>query len=1102
VTLFKQGNPLIQIGSGLAGSSDQLYALNVQLSVGDQVYATQKKAGFKDSFPPKTTEQVIPAPTVAGDFKTPVNICSECVWIGNLIPGASVEIKVGNQTRGTGDAIDGNAHIHLKPATAPGEKLVAIQTACGKVGPQTSAPPPDSVPLQPDGRLPTPSVDGPLHECDRWIHISHVFPGASVTVKWKHKKTSAVTEESYCFDYDNYKVPLQGALQHGDEVSAMQAFQDCDASGRPSLYSPVVTVGPATPVPVPVPVIGADLCDGGSEVAITGLTPGNLIEIFMDGQSLGSTEISDSSETFNVSQQLKACSLVTAYQGACDLDPTKAKWSDLSNPMSVRPTPDPAKLTKPNIPGPLYEGATVVRVTGMTPGATAVVYSTKLGLAGSPYKLGAEQACCAVPHGKLTSVDVEIHPPLGSNDSVYAVQACGDSIGPQSSSASVKPPSSIPAPMVLSQLDDCMRAVPVAAVTPGAIVEVYVQPKNQKSFFYRGTAKAGAKTAYVPITGHLQLDDQVQARQILNNHVSNFSLPSKVQVHAACGYVTQHFDNARTGWNPDESILTIGNVQRNFNPLPLFSQPLDGTAYAQPLYVRDVVIPDKGMHNVVFVATENNSVYAFDADQKMDALWQRNLVPICSPNEFPVHSEDVYGDNQGNVAPTIGITSTPVIDLDTNTMYVVAKSETKKGEFYNRLYALDITTGCDKPGSPVEIQAKIQGKGPGPRDEQGNLLFDPKAHFNRSSLLLQNGIIYIAFASHGDAVSPAVNKYLAYHGWVMAYDASTLQQVGVFNSSPDHPLEQDQFLRGGAIWQSGMGLASDGKGNIYFATGNGPFTASVGGREYGDSVLKLSHDLKTVLDYFTPCNQCHLYNSDSDLGSGGVMVVPHLIGGKTRLVACGKEGTIYVMNSNNLGKYNDPNDPQCTQDVSKQYCQENKVIQTLWRVLGAAPTNTNEARDALFGGPAYYNIATRHLVYYCGSDDPLRAFEFDNTGKLSTSSIDQSPDKFPHGGAIPVVSGNNDDRAIVWVLDRNMPTDQPGKTAVTLHLYAYKATQLNKGSLFKKPLDAGQWANQYGIPFLVPTVINGKVYVASGGTWSSKNGVLKSNSVLNVFGLK
>jgi hypothetical protein len=365
-------------------------------------------------------------------------------------------------------------------------------------------------------------------------------------------------------------------------------------------------------------------------------------------------------------------------------------------------------------------------------------------------------------------------------------------------------------------------------------------------------------------------------------------------------YITQHYDNSRTGWNPHETILTTNNV-RSPQFRKLFEHSVDGDVYAQPLYVQNVHIivndVDKGIHNVVFVATENDSVYAFDADSNVgpnaQPLWARitgtssSLIP---QGEITVPATDAEPNGARDIFPVIGITSTPVIDRTTNTLYLVAKTKRPGAnpQFFQRIHALDLESGQDKH-IPVENTGAAQG---------GTIAFNPLRHLNRPGLLLNNDKLYICFSSHAD-VQP-------YYGWVFAYEAGIpgsttfLTQLGVFNAAPEQNITD---AVGPGIWMSGFGPACDENGFLYFLTGNGPFNANTGGRNYGDSVVKLSSDL-IVVDYFEPFNQALLKGEDADLGSGGVVVLPDQSGHhRHTLTCCGKEGTIYLIDRDNMGKF-------------------------------------------------------------------------------------------------------------------------------------------------------------------------------------------------------
>ena len=334
------------------------------------------------------------------------------------------------------------------------------------------------------------------------------------------------------------------------------------------------------------------------------------------------------------------------------------------------------------------------------------------------------------------------------------------------------------------------------------------------------------------------------------------AVPGMAQVSV----LTQHNDVGRTGQNLNESILSTSNVKvSTFGKL--FWRTVDGHIYAQPLYVANLNIQGS-TRNVVYVATEHNSVYAFDADDPALAtpLWHINLgTPVPSQDVCTISGDTDPGDCPYlDIPPEIGITSTPVIDPVAGIIYVVAKTKNISNSSYHfSLHALDLKTGIEQLGGPVEITGQVTGGGAG--NSGGVVTFDPTFHLQRPGLLLLNGVIYLGFGSVGDIST--------FHGWLMGYDATTLQQVSIFNVTPDG--------KDGGIWAAGYGLASDGVSNIYLMTGNGNFDANVSGRDYGDSILKMSTASGlSVADYFTPSNQATLFSNDLDVGSGGPMLLP------------------------------------------------------------------------------------------------------------------------------------------------------------------------------------------------------------------------------------
>ena len=504
------------------------------------------------------------------------------------------------------------------------------------------------------------------------------------------------------------------------------------------------------------------------------------------------------------------------------------------------------------------------------------------------------------------------------------------------------------------------------------------------------------------------------------------SASASVYVTNYPGTFTQHNDNLRTGQNTNETVLTPVNVnQAQFGKL--YSYTLDGIAFASPLYVASVNIPGQGFHNVVYVATEHDSVYAWDADGlSTNPLWQ---VSFLGSGITPVPCGDT--GECGDIPNEIGITGTPVIDQASGTLYVVAKTK-EGGNYVQRLHALDIATGAEKFGGPVAIQASVSGSGGG---SQGNQLpFDTLKENQRPALVLSNGVLYIGWGSHGDQ-NP-------WHGWVMGYTPTgnppTLQQVMAYCVSPDG--------YGGGIWASGGGLGADSSGNIYFNTGNGDFTANTGGRDYGDSVVKLGPS-GTVLDYFTPYDQGNMEAQDLDLASAGPVLLldqpgtfPHL------LITAAKTGTIYVVNRDDMGHFNPNNN--------------NQIIQSLDGIL---PHGSLE--EGNFSAPAFFN----GYVYFAAVNDTLKAFQLSN-GLLSNGPTSQSLVIYPNRGGAFAVSGNGNTNGIVWAVQDN----NPGNGV----LRAYDAGNL-ANELYNTSQAGTRDVLGVATKFSIPLVANGKVFVGS-----------------------
>jgi hypothetical protein len=504
------------------------------------------------------------------------------------------------------------------------------------------------------------------------------------------------------------------------------------------------------------------------------------------------------------------------------------------------------------------------------------------------------------------------------------------------------------------------------------------------------------------------------------------------------GVYTFHNNLARDGANTHESFLTTANVnQVTFGKK--FSCAVDGATYTQPLWVPSLNIG--GIRNVIFVATEHDSAYAFDADTSPCVqLWHVNLIDSAhggSASETPVPNPDI-GTGFGDIQPEIGVTGTPVIDPATQTMYLVTKSESSGPTFHVRLHALDLLTGNEKFSGPVNVSASVSGTGAGASG--GNVSFDTRMEHQRSGLTLANGVVYVPWAAHEDA-DP-------YHGWLIAFDAGSMSRKAVYNATPNG-------TRGG-IWMGGGAAAVDGAGNLYVLTGNGTFNNA--NNNYGDSALKLNSNL-VLSDWFTPYNQADLETFDTDLASSGLFLVadqpsgpPHL------LVASGKEGRVYLINRDSMGHF-------CSTCGST----DTNIIQSLF------VTNN-------FGTPAFWNNA----LYFGGADfgsggDFVKRFIFTPGANpvFATSPASKSATRFPFPGAIPSVSSQGTNNGIVWAIDASQygPPSSRGSGPAVLHAYDAKnlATELWNSS--EAAGDRDQAGN--AVKFTTPTIAHGMVYLST-----------------------
>ena len=489
--------------------------------------------------------------------------------------------------------------------------------------------------------------------------------------------------------------------------------------------------------------------------------------------------------------------------------------------------------------------------------------------------------------------------------------------------------------------------------------------------------------------------------------------------------LTYHNDNARTGQALSETILTTSNVNSTqFGKL--FQVSVDGKVDAQPLYASTVAIPSQGVHNVLFVATEHDSVYAFDADAGKQ-LWK---VSLLQAGENP---SDKRGC--GQVSPEIGITATPVIDRSSGpngTIYVAAMSKDSSSAYHQRLHALDMTSGAEEFSGPKEVQATFPGTGD--NSNGTNVIFDPAQYKERPGLLLLNHVIYTSWSSHCDDAP--------YTAWIIAYNEATLKQVNVLDLTPNG--------HEGSLWMSGAGLAADSAGYLYPLLANGTFDTTLdkngfpSHNDYGNAFVKLStaNGGLAVADYFTMSNTVSESNADEDLGSGGVLVLPDMSdsGGVTRHLAAGagKDQTLYLADRDNMGKFN--------------------------------PTADNiyqELRSGLPGGifsmPAYFD----GRLYFGPVGYNLIAFQFSNA-KLQTTPVSSTSTVFSYPGATPSISANGSKDAIVWATENTNP-------AV---LHAYDASDLSK-ELYNSNQAGARDHFGAGNKFITPTIANGKVYVGT-----------------------
>jgi hypothetical protein len=540
------------------------------------------------------------------------------------------------------------------------------------------------------------------------------------------------------------------------------------------------------------------------------------------------------------------------------------------------------------------------------------------------------------------------------------------------------------------------------------------------------TVITGATSASYTTPAASLSDSGSQFQVVVSNSVGNAtSNAATLTVNAASttDVLTYHNDIARTGQNLNETILTTSNVtSATFGKLGFYS--VDGLVDAEPLYASNVAVPSNGTHNLLIVPTEHDSVYAFDADTGT-VIWHVSVLK----------AGETSSDNRGcgQVTPEIGVTSTPVIDRAAGangTIYLVAMSKDASGNYHQRLHALDLALGTELLSGPKDIQATYPGTGD--NSNGTNVVFDPAQYKERVGLLLMNGVVYTGWASHCDD--------RPYTGWIMGYDASTLAQTSVLNVTPNG--------NEGAIWMAGAGLAADNSGNIFFLDANGEFDSALNANgfpssgDYGNAFMKLSTSSGlAVADYFEMDNQSQENSTDTDLGSGGTVVLPDLSDGAGHTlhlaVGAGKDTNLYVVNRDGMGKF--------TSNNSGVYQQ----------LSGALP-------GGVWAMPAYFN----NTIYYGSVGSPILAFTITNA-KLSTAATAHTANSFGYPGATPSVSANAASNGIVWASENTSP-------AV---LHAYNASNLNE--LYNSNQAGTRDQFGAGNKYITPMIVNGKVFVGT-----------------------
>jgi len=680
---------------------------------------------------------------------------------------------------------------------------------------------------------------------------------------------------------------------------------------------------------------------------------------------------------------------------------------------------NPTSSTKPAVPGFAIQPASQTVTVGHT--ANFSVTATGTGPFTYQWQKNSANISGATSSSYTTPATVS-----GDNGAAFRVLVSNSAGSAMSASATLTVDPAPVAPSITtqpsSQTVTAGQTATFSVVAAGTAPLTYQWQKNNANI---SNATSASYTTPATVSG----DNGATFRVIVTNPVTNItSNPATLTVNPVItspgtDVTTYHNDIARTGQNTTETKLTQANVNSTTFGL-LRNLAVDGGVDAEPLYLSQLSVAGSA-HNVVFIMTEHGSAYAFDSDTGAQ-LWKVSLLG----------SGETSSDDRGcgQVSPEIGITSTPVIDRAAGAhgiLYAVAMS--KNGStYFQRLHALDITTGGELEGGPVTVQATYPGTGA--NSSGGQVVFDPKQYKDRAALLLLNGVVYTSWASHCD-----FNPYTA---WIMGYNQTTLAQTSVLDLTPNGSE--------GSIWQSGGGLAADPQGNIYALMANGTFDTTLDAngfpnkQDYGNGYVKVSTAGGTlkVADYFDMSNTVNESGGDVDLGSGGAMVLPDLTYGTASTlnlaVGAGKDGNIYLVNRNNMGKWN---------------ANSNNVYQEL---AGAVP-------NGVWGVPAYFNSS----VYYCDQGGTLKSFSI-ASGKLATTPV-QTGASFTYPGVLPSVSANGTSNGIVWAIENT-------GTAV---LHAFAANDLTQELYNSNQAPSNRDHFGSGNKFITPMIADGKVFAAT-----------------------